>query len=61
MAPNQANDGREFAAHRLYQPPIVHQRRLVLDICVTQPCLDLISHPLQLLDLRLEIRLELVL
>jgi hypothetical protein len=47
--------------HRFDQLAIVQQRALILDIAAAQPRLDLIPHPLQLLDLRLEVVLELVL
>jgi hypothetical protein len=46
--------------YQLYQPPVLHQGALILDIIAAQPRLDLIPHPLQFLDLRLEIILELV-
>ena len=47
--------------YQLYQPPVLHQRALVLDVVAAQPRLNLISHPLELLDLRLQVILELVL
>ena len=46
---------------RLDQLPRVRQRPLVLDVRVGDPCLDIVTIPLQLLDLRLELRLELLL
>ena len=41
--------------YELNQPPILHQRALILDIVTPQPRLDLISQPLQLFDLRFEV------
>jgi len=49
------------STHRFDQLPIIQQRSLVLDIATPQPRLDLIPHPLQLLDLSLKIILKLVL
>ena len=46
--------------YQLNQPPILHQRALILDVIAAAPRLDLVSHPLQLFDLRLEIILQLV-
>lgn len=41
--------------YRLYQFAVLCQRLLVLDIVARQPCLDLVTQPLQLLDLCLEL------
>lgn len=48
------------ATYRLNQPPVLHQRLLVFDVIALEPCLDLVAVPLQLLDLRLEVRLQLL-
>ena len=44
---------------RLDKSPVVKQWLLVFDLIALQPHLDLIAQPLELFDLRLEIRLEL--
>ena len=49
-----------MSAHRLDQPPVLKQCRLVLDVIARDPCLDLISESLQLLDLRFQVRLQLL-
>ena len=51
----------ECCTYQFYQLPIVQQRLLVLDLIALLPCLDLIPQSLQLLDLRLEILLHLLL
>jgi hypothetical protein len=43
------------SAYSLDQFPILQQRPLILDIITSRPCLDLVSKPLQLLDLTLEV------
>jgi hypothetical protein len=47
--------------HRLDELAVVHERLLVLDVVALQPRLDLVAQALQLLDLRLELRLHLLL
>lgn len=46
---------------RLYQLPVLHQGGLVLDLSRGEPCFYLISQPLQLLDLLLQVLLILLL
>lgn len=47
--------------NRLYQPPVLQQRRLVLDVIAGSPCLDLIAESLKFLDFSFELILELIL
>jgi hypothetical protein len=56
----QAEDVGGYKTDRLNQLPVVQQGGLVLNVIVGYPSLDLVTQPLELLNLRLEIRLQLL-